>query len=105
MRVEHSDMSDQLSRGRWALITRSCQGGGSIETGVVPVPRVGTNQMSLNPRLVKESFAVIEPVADKAAAYFYGRLFAQSPLLRAMFPPAMDMQRDRLFSALTRIVW
>ncbi|MEV8631646.1 globin domain-containing protein [Streptosporangium sp. NPDC051023] len=61
--------------------------------------------MSLNPRLVKESFAVIEPVADKAAAYFYGRLFAESPHLRAMFPPAMDVQRDRLFSALTRIVW
>ena len=38
--------------------------------------------MSLNPRLVKESFAVIEPVADKAAAYFYGRLFAESPHLR-----------------------
>lgn len=61
--------------------------------------------MSLNPRLVKESFAVIEPVADKAAAYFYGRLFAENPHLRAMFPPAMDIQRDRLFAALTRIVW
>ena len=61
--------------------------------------------MSLNPRLVKESFAVVEPVADRATAYFYGRLFAESPHLRGMFPPAMDMQRDRLFSALTRIVW
>ncbi|MEU4833583.1 globin domain-containing protein [Streptosporangium sp. NPDC023615] len=61
--------------------------------------------MSLNPRLVKESFALIEPVADKAAAYFYGRLFAENPHLRAMFPPAMDVQRDRLFGALTRIVW
>ncbi|MFE3450094.1 globin domain-containing protein [Nonomuraea sp. NPDC059194] len=61
--------------------------------------------MSLNPRLVKESFSVIEPVAAKAAAYFYGRLFAENPHLRGMFPPAMDVQRDRLFSALTRIVW
>ncbi|GAA4508085.1 MULTISPECIES: FAD-binding oxidoreductase [Nonomuraea] len=61
--------------------------------------------MSLNPRLVKESFSIIEPVADKAAAYFYGRLFAESPHLRGMFPPAMDVQRDRLFSALARIVW
>ncbi|WP_326639490.1 FAD-binding oxidoreductase [Streptosporangium sp. NBC_01755] len=61
--------------------------------------------MSLNPRLVKESFAVVEPVADKAAAYFYGRLFAENPHLRTMFPPAMDVQRDRLFGALTRIVW
>ncbi|MFI9557266.1 globin domain-containing protein [Nonomuraea endophytica] len=61
--------------------------------------------MTLNPRLVKESFSVVEPVADKAAAYFYGRLFAESPHLRGMFPPAMDIQRDRLFTALTRIVW
>ncbi|MFC7722003.1 hypothetical protein [Nonomuraea recticatena] len=42
--------------------------------------------MSLNPRLVKESFSVIEPVADRAAAYFYGRLFAENPHLRGMFP-------------------
>src|SRR5262245_30106170 len=61
--------------------------------------------MSLNPRLVKESFSLIEPVADQAAVYFYGRLFAESPHLRGMFPPAMDVQRDRLFRALTRIVW
>ncbi|MBO3748513.1 flavohemoprotein [Streptosporangiaceae bacterium NEAU-GS5] len=61
--------------------------------------------MSLNPRLVKESFSLIEPVADQAAVYFYGRLFAESPHLRGMFPPAMDVQRDRLFGALTRIVW
>ncbi|MFI7612224.1 globin domain-containing protein [Nonomuraea terrae] len=61
--------------------------------------------MSLNPRLVKESFSVVEPQAAKATAYFYGRLFAESPHLRGMFPPAMDIQRDRLFSALTRIVW
>jgi NAD(P)H-flavin reductase/hemoglobin-like flavoprotein len=61
--------------------------------------------MSLNPRIVKESFAYLEPFADKAAAYFYGRLFAENPRLRAMFPPAMDLQRDRLFHALTKIVW
>ncbi|MFC4534776.1 globin domain-containing protein [Sphaerisporangium dianthi] len=61
--------------------------------------------MSLNPRLIKESFSAIEPVMGKAVAYFYGRLFAESPQLRCMFPPAMDVQRDRLFAALTRIVW
>ncbi|MFC6082545.1 globin domain-containing protein [Sphaerisporangium aureirubrum] len=41
----------------------------------------------------------------KATAYFYGRLFAENPHLRGMFPPAMDVQRERLFNALTRIVW
>ena len=62
-------------------------------------------QASLNPSLVKESFALIEPHADKAMAYFYGRLFAASPEMRALFPLAMDRQRDRFFRALARLVW
>ncbi|MEO3868133.1 globin domain-containing protein [Nonomuraea sp. B12E4] len=44
-------------------------------------------------------------MAEQATAYFYGRLFAENPYLRGMFPPAMNVQRDRLFKALTRIVW
>ncbi|GAA4097948.1 globin domain-containing protein [Actinomadura miaoliensis] len=61
--------------------------------------------MSSIPRIVKESFTRIEPVADGAIAYFYGRLFAENPRLRALFPPAMDGQRERLFQALARVVW
>jgi ferredoxin-NADP reductase/hemoglobin-like flavoprotein len=61
--------------------------------------------MSLEPRIIKESFTLLEPVADKATAYFYGRLLAANPRLRALFPPAMDVQRDLLFHALSRIVW
>jgi NAD(P)H-flavin reductase/hemoglobin-like flavoprotein len=64
-----------------------------------------TNPVALNPALVKETFAHIEPVADKAMAYFYGRLFAANPRLRGLFPMPMDRQRDRFFKALTRIVW
>ncbi len=60
--------------------------------------------MPLQPHLLKESFAYLEPVADKAMAYLYGRLFAARPQLRGMFPPAMDVQRDRMFQALARIV-
>jgi NAD(P)H-flavin reductase/hemoglobin-like flavoprotein len=60
---------------------------------------------SVNPRIIKESFALIEPRADEVAAYFYGRLFAENPLFRALFPPAMDVQRRRLFHALREIVW
>ncbi|GLW66811.1 flavohemoprotein [Actinomadura rubrobrunea] len=62
-------------------------------------------QMSSIPRIVKESFTRIEPVADQATAYFYGRLFAEHPRLRALFPPAMDAHRERMFQALARIVW
>ncbi|GAA4155656.1 globin domain-containing protein [Actinomadura keratinilytica] len=61
--------------------------------------------MSSVPRIVKESFTRIEPAADTAIAYFYGRLFAENPQLRTLFPPAMDGQRDRLFQALARVVW
>jgi NAD(P)H-flavin reductase/hemoglobin-like flavoprotein len=60
---------------------------------------------ALNPAAVKESFAHIEAHADKAMAYFYGRLFVISPEARALFPMAMDRQRDRLFRSLARIVW
>lgn len=58
---------------------------------------------SLNPRIIKESFALIEPRSEEISAYFYGRLFAENPSLRSFFPPAMDRQRERLFQALRRI--
>jgi NAD(P)H-flavin reductase/hemoglobin-like flavoprotein len=55
--------------------------------------------------LIKESFALIEPQAEDVTAYFYGRLFAENPRLRALFPPSMETSRRRLFRALTEIVW
>lgn len=60
--------------------------------------------MSPNTRLIKESFALVEPVAGRAAAYFYGLLFAHCPSLRGMFPPDMAAPRGRLFDVLRRIV-
>jgi NAD(P)H-flavin reductase/hemoglobin-like flavoprotein len=53
--------------------------------------------------LVGESFALVEPQSQRVAAFFYARLFLESPELRELFPPAMDLQRDRLFEALVRI--
>lgn len=61
--------------------------------------------MSSDIRIVKETFALLEPNADRAVAYFYGRLFAERPRLRALFPPALDAQRDRALRVLTRLVW
>src|SRR5450432_1542050 len=54
---------------------------------------------------IEETFRIVSRAGDKAVAYFYGRLFAENPRLRVMFPAAMDFQRDRLFRALTRIVF
>ena len=44
--------------------------------------------------------AEIAPVADKVTSYFYALLFVRHPELRALFPAAMDTQRDRLLKAL-----
>ncbi|MFE7775588.1 globin domain-containing protein [Streptomyces sp. NPDC057445] len=50
--------------------------------------------------LVRRTMAEIGPVADKVTSYFYALLFVRHPDLRAMFPAAMDTQRDRLLKAL-----
>lgn len=60
--------------------------------------------MVLYPRIVKESYAEIEPYGDAVISYFYGWLFAERPELRALFPPMMDKHRDLFLRALGRIV-
>lgn len=50
--------------------------------------------------LLRRTLAEIEPIADKVTSYFYALLFLRHPDLRALFPVAMDAQRDRLFKAL-----
>ncbi len=53
---------------------------------------------------IRETFAAVAKAGDEAAGFFYAWLFLRRPELRALFPPAMDEQRDRLFRALSRIV-
>jgi NAD(P)H-flavin reductase/hemoglobin-like flavoprotein len=60
--------------------------------------------MALNPRLIRDSFALVEPIADKVSNHFYALLFLENPRLREMFPPMMDGQRSRLVGALVRVV-
>jgi NAD(P)H-flavin reductase/hemoglobin-like flavoprotein len=55
--------------------------------------------------ILKQSFAHIESVAEKAVGYFYARLFVANPELRSMFPLAMDGTRKHFLAALARIVW
>jgi NAD(P)H-flavin reductase/hemoglobin-like flavoprotein len=63
-------------------------------------------EVSTDPAIasVRDTFAIVGAAGDDAAAYFYGWLFAGHPELRALFPTAMNEQRDRLFRALGRIV-
>ena len=53
---------------------------------------------------IRETFAIVAAAGEQPASYFYGRLFVGHPHLRGMFPPAMDVQRDRLLRALVQIV-
>lgn len=55
-------------------------------------------------RLVRESFAVVEPQADQVAQFFYGMLFTIAPATREMFPANMQVQRSRLLRALVHVV-
>ena len=54
--------------------------------------------------LVQESFARVVPIADAAAALFYGRLFELDPSLQRMFRGDMAEQRKKLMHMLTAAV-
>lgn len=53
--------------------------------------------------LLHENLALVSPRADDLVAHFYALLFLERPDLRAMFPPMMNVQRDRLLAALLRL--
>jgi NAD(P)H-flavin reductase/hemoglobin-like flavoprotein len=71
----------------------------------VPVPEAGAAVLPDSAIVsIRDSFGIVVAAGEGPASYFYGRLFAGYPHLRDLFPPAMDMQRDRLLRALLRIV-
>ena len=55
-------------------------------------------------QLIRQSWALAEPSADRVAQYFYAALFKRNPALRDLFPPMMTVQRIRLLRALIQIV-
>ncbi|HWC80667.1 MAG TPA: globin domain-containing protein [Pseudonocardiaceae bacterium] len=55
-------------------------------------------------RLVRESWALLEPRQDEIAHFFYGMLFSLAPETRDMFPINMDVQRVRFMRALVHMV-
>src|SRR5438874_1225202 len=54
--------------------------------------------------LVQASFAQVLPIADTAAALFYGRLFELDPSLRPMFTGDMEEQGRKLMTTLKVVV-
>lgn len=55
-------------------------------------------------KLVQESFAKVAPIADQAAAMFYGRLFDIAPQVRPLFPKEMAEQQRKLMATLAVVV-
>src|SRR5271169_5310990 len=53
---------------------------------------------------VQASFAKVAPIADQAAALFYGRLFEMAPETRALFRGDMKVQGQKLMAALATVV-
>lgn len=54
--------------------------------------------------LVQSSLALVEPIAEQAAALFYDRLFSLDPSLRPMFHGDMNAQGKKLMSTLALAV-
>jgi NAD(P)H-flavin reductase/hemoglobin-like flavoprotein len=54
--------------------------------------------------MLDEHLRLMGDLSDRVINYFYAALFLEAPHLRALFPAAMDTQRDRFFRALTSSV-
>ena len=50
--------------------------------------------------IIRQTFDLVAPMADSAAATFYRRLFELDPSLRAMFPPVLVEQGRKLMQML-----
>ena len=53
---------------------------------------------------IQESFAKVAPIADRAAALFYGRLFEIAPEVKPLFRSDMTEQGRKLMKTLTVVV-
>jgi NAD(P)H-flavin reductase/hemoglobin-like flavoprotein len=80
--------------------------GGELEPDLRPDDIAGQPSAVPDPAIaaVRETFRYVTDAGDKAVGFFYGQLFLHQPELRQLFPPAMDEQRDRLLTALSRVV-
>lgn len=87
----------------WAEAVPGAGAAGGEVGGSAGSPAAGQDELPPTARdigLIRDTLAVVEPVADRATAHFYALIFLHHPEVRALFPAAMDVQRDRLFRAL-----
>jgi len=55
-------------------------------------------------RIIRETWARVEPRAEELGRYFYGTLFSLAPQTRGLFPVNMEVQRSRLLRALIHVI-
>jgi nitric oxide dioxygenase len=61
--------------------------------------------MSLNPKIIKDSFALAVPIADQVAERFYEYLFQDYPAVVPLFEKVTPAnQRKKLISSLVYVV-
>lgn len=60
--------------------------------------------VTIDPTLIKSSFAVVEPHGSEVTAYFYAHLFEHNPDVRKLFAEHMNDQQDRLWAAIGTLV-
>lgn len=73
----------------------------------VPPPRrepSRADDASVRVRLIRESFAAVEPRIEEVARFFYGMLFSIAPATRKLFPVNMEVQHSRFLRALVHVV-
>jgi NAD(P)H-flavin reductase/hemoglobin-like flavoprotein len=63
-----------------------------------------TGAAAIMVRLIRESYAQVQPRAEEVAQFFYAMLFAIAPATRELFAANMQVQRSRFFRALVHIV-
>jgi NAD(P)H-flavin reductase/hemoglobin-like flavoprotein len=76
---------------------------------VSPIPHQDSAEPASDPvatmvRLVRDSWAVVEPNLNRVAEFFYATLFSIAPAARELFPINMQVQRSRLLRALVHVV-
>lgn len=77
------------------------------EPAAAPTPSASAADGPLSPseiRLVQDTFAAVEPIADDAAALFYGRLFEIDPSTKPLFKGDMTEQGRKLMAVLKTAV-
>ncbi|AUS78934.1 flavohemoprotein [Actinoalloteichus sp. AHMU CJ021] len=76
----------------------------AVLSPVPPSRPESASGVSATVRLIRESYAAVEPYADDVARFFYGMLFSLAPKTRELFPANMEVQRSRLLRALVHTV-